>query len=388
LRKKFFSVSLLLSACLLLPISAQGQAAAPPKNGYLELVRAGNILMGSTLFLSKIRETGSFADHAQEVLRNPDVQEAQRLLRVGLQKPIKLLDDGEATDVESFLAAQAEVDRFPQLRILTALCAVENASALKEGRFEDGLNALKHALRLREVVQGKSLVTWKVGRSMLGMVTRSINIALPTSTALQCSLYRSILEPILSAPSSLLPPLEIEERRINQELNAIERGSASRKEELETLKKRDTKLARDVQAHLKKREQEIHNFLERVRVSVEVYFINVRSSISRPASERERAIFPDKETPEGKLFQLIVPNYSLSLSLHDQDVLTLRMTLLHSRLQQYKAETGSFPDSLDSLQAEALLLDPFTGKPFIYQKAKDTFTLNLPKLDVKSIKKP
>ncbi len=339
MRNRFFSISLFLSACLLLPRLAQGQAAAPPENGYLELVRAGNILMGSTLFLSKVREAGVFADISQEILKNPDVQEAQKLLRTGLQKPIKILDEKDATDVESFLAAQAEVDHYPQLRILAALCAVENAAALKEGRFEEGLNALKRALLLREAIQAKSLMGWKAGSSMLGMVTRSVNAALPASSSDQRLQYKALLEPTLSAPSSLLPHLDLEEIRINRELQAIERGSNQRKETLETLRKRNPKLTRDIQSHLKKHEAETHEFIERVHTSIEVYFINVRSGLPRPPAQREKAIFPNKETPEGRLFRLIVPDYSSFFALYDQEILNLRATLQRARLQPGKAAT-------------------------------------------------
>lgn len=335
--------------------------------------------MQSVLFLSKMRERGAFADHAQEVLRNPDVQEAQRLLRAGLLKPVKLLDESDAADAESFLAAQAEAERYPQIRILTALCAAENAAALKEGRFEDSIGALKRALQLREAVQNKSLASWKVGSGALGVVTRSVNNALPASSALQCSQYRLLLEPLLAAPSSLLPALESEERRIQSEIRALERGAEGRKEAMELLRKRDPKLAKEVQSHLKKNSEDVHEFVEQATASVEVYFTNLRSGLFRPAPQREKALFPDKETPLGKYLRLVVPDYAPFLALHDQDVLNLRIALLHAHIRQYKAETGMFPESLEELPLVRLKTDPFTGKPFAYQKTKDSFTLAPPK---------
>ncbi len=374
-QKPFFWVCLLSA---LLPLRTWGQTPTPPENGYLELVQAGNLLLQNSVFLSKIRDKDAY-NNPKEIMQLAEVKEAQRLLRRGLQKPIQLIEEKDATDVESFLAAQAELDRYPQLRMLTALCAMEHAAETKEGHPTEAVTALQNILRLRQVVSDKSLMGWRIGRSMLETVTRSTNIALRTATVEQIRLYPPLLEPLLTAPPSLLPILIEAEQQAYKPIQEMDNNAKSRQAELDTLRKQNAKAAAEVEGYLKKHEKESSPYLKRVHTIIEGYFTTLRESLDRAAVLREKPLLPNPKSPEGKLFQLLVPNYASLLSLHDQEILNLRMTLLHARLKQYKAETGEFPDTLDALQPGILSIDPFTAKPFVYQKAKETFVLNLPK---------
>ncbi len=97
--------------------------------------------------------------------------------------------------------------------------------------------------------------------------------------------------------------------------------------------------------------------------------------VDKPLLEFEQA----RPSPPGDpISQNFFPTYEKIVTLFAQKRAHLRGSILSLTLRLYRVEHGAYPISLDALvpdYVDALPIDPFSGKPFIYSKAGDDFRL-------------
>ena len=74
----------------------------------------------------------------------------------------------------------------------------------------------------------------------------------------------------------------------------------------------------------------------------------------------------------GRIFvSMLTPACESAFEAEDRSVATRRMTIISAKLRLHRLEHGKYPETLDALTPnplEAILLDPFSNKPFLYER--------------------
>jgi hypothetical protein len=87
-----------------------------------------------------------------------------------------------------------------------------------------------------------------------------------------------------------------------------------------------------------------------------------------PFSERPNRTEEDIEKEiRHPLNALLVPVFSPAGEKEASEVATMRLVGCAAAIRLHKLRTGKYPASLEALQLGEMIIDPFSGKPFVYK---------------------
>jgi len=90
----------------------------------------------------------------------------------------------------------------------------------------------------------------------------------------------------------------------------------------------------------------------------------IKAYAAKPAWERKASDFPTVRHP---LNAILIPVFEQPIAMDTTTTATARLLGCVAAIRLYKQRTGRYPNSLEALQLGELIIDPFTGKPFIYK---------------------
>jgi|GEM_PF-2419491 len=111
-----------------------------------------------------------------------------------------------------------------------------------------------------------------------------------------------------------------------------------------------------------------NNWLELIRIiQTGRDYHQIQKEIENPRFEINKKNMPPFAYLSGMLYPALASSYIKTNIIAAQ----LRMCLLALEIEKYKrAHNGKLPESLSELKLEKMPVDPFTGKPFLYQHGK------------------
>lgn len=96
----------------------------------------------------------------------------------------------------------------------------------------------------------------------------------------------------------------------------------------------------------------------------EEYYAQVRADFAQPMWKRTFA----PPTIKRALNEFTTPHYRMANYKEQREVAQVRLLGCAVAIKLYRQRTGAYPNSLRELQLGDMLIDPFTGKPFVYRR--------------------
>ncbi len=323
------------------------------RNGYEDLVQAGELLATSAMFARAERvlsvgsaQTGSdpgAADlsYRRRTLVDRPVDRAATLVAAGLQKPITPppIRDGSPVMMP---------EELPLFRRLGRLLVLQQFVAFADGKVAQGIGFTRSGLEIARVLYGSSLISALVGVAIGSLCTRSLYSHIDQLALRDCDLLARVCQEWLSKQS----PLELVvlgERQVTLK-SGLQTGDEPGSATLLGLTP-----ARWTQA-------------------VDQFYGPILTEARKPSHER-RPPTPRVEPPAGELLKLLLPPMEQAFRSFSSDEAAVKLLATHALVRKYRWEMGSLPDSLAALRADALTIDPFTGAPVVYQKKGSRYWL-------------
>ncbi len=93
------------------------------------------------------------------------------------------------------------------------------------------------------------------------------------------------------------------------------------------------------------------------------YMDNLEQQSQRPYWQRQKKL-PEPRNP---LNAQLIPSYERFSTVETEELARVRLTGVMSAIRLYKLRNGHYPKNLEALNLGELIIDPFSGKPFIYR---------------------
>ncbi len=328
-----------------IPLSAAPQAP-PPKpplfprlfvrptatNGMEQIVRAADLLSG-VAGVDAAYAASATLTRKRALLKDPGAQQALRLLRDGLAKPVLTLDAPTELQMEALAA----------LRGLGRLLAVEQYVLWAEGRTASALTSLENGLALGYHAQRQAVIGGLVGIAIDAMVLAQSRPRYAQWSADDCARVRRLAEAWLRAEDPAIVAIEMEQRNAARQLASLPNG----REVSELLAARYRMLA---------------------------------DALRRPAWERQApdpvsGSSPTEEMAKA-LWATMRPALDRVMERWSVEMAQIQLLGVHGAIRGYLWEHARVPATLDELALGLLAIDPFTGKPLTYKgTGRDTYEL-------------
>lgn len=377
------ALALLAVGCLIGPAAAQEKTPAKSifrqvipnptgRNGYEELVLAGERLQASKLYLqAKDKWSDLSLEQKRLVLADKPVLDALRMVRQGLAKPVM----SPRTEL-SFETMLPELTTFRDLaRVLT----MQQYLQLADGRTSEAIGTARTCLRLGQVVQTDTLISGLVGIAIGTIGIKGLGGHLDQLSARDCEqLYRVTLE-ALAVPDPQPRILAIEHavtRRTLQECVAkIKQNGASG---IKSILGLDDQSAAAADAYLRTLPpDELDRLAEDMLTRLDGYHQQLQEELRKPLWQRRRmdGEFAADGSIAAKFVEGFLPAIDRVGERYAQDQAYLRMLACHCAILRYRWEHDRLPGNLDELRLGDLVLDPFTGAPLEYVAKGRHYTL-------------
>ncbi len=186
-----------------LPVYRQVIPNPTGKNGYEELVLAGELLQTSVLYTETDRKTPALSLKRRVLADRPVV------------RALALLHQGLAKSVISPRTVYSTTDPFPEFSLfrgLGRLLALQQYVLLADGRSTEALENTRLGLQLGRAVQTDTLVAGLVGTAIGSRAVSATAAHLDQLSARDCDLLLQICTESLSRPSPVEAVLEGERR--------------------------------------------------------------------------------------------------------------------------------------------------------------------------------
>ncbi len=347
------------------------------QNGYEELVRAGELAHGNTQ-LQTAAQTGASLRSRRNVLADPSLALALKLLRVGLAKPILAM--------RKSLNEDTVFPELPMLRELGLLLKVEQYVLLADGHNADAIDSVRDALKFAQVIQSNFVLSGLIGISIDTVEMSSIARHVEVFSIPDCDHLLTLLEAWLTLPSPLIHILQgerdfdtdiLKNKREDSEgltkllgnlLASAQNPPVTNTAEIARL----TKLRQWVEAN----PQTLAPVVEQAVVIVKGTYEQAIHTLSQPTWTWTDPPMPDETTLAGQLaLTMIIPLGSI-MDKYLMDRTRIQLLAVHTAIRRYRWENDRLPGSLEELKIGDRALDPFTGKPLIYVRTGDTYELS------------
>jgi hypothetical protein len=370
-----FRVVLLLTVGAVGAIPVRAQEAAVPeksafqqlfpvptgKNGYEELVLAGEMLKRSKAFTELEAAQPPTLSLRRRVLNNPVVRQVRGLVQVGLAKPL--------VSPRKELRPETPMPDFALIRALGRLLTHEMYIYLADGRTSSAITTYEELLRLCDATRGDALIGGLVGVAVDRMGADMLARHREQWTVRDCERLLAIVRSRLTAPNPALIALETERTSLLSYLKSLE--------DVEPTKDEATNVGLD---------DENNPEYRALRAALEDP--NTRGPMLREAAVRlsghyDRLIarFNDPTLPPAppptprtlaeRFADVFMVVENTMVSAFTRNRVELQLLGVHALIRKYRWERDKLPDSLDDINARGLHIDPCTGQPLLYKKNDD-----------------
>jgi hypothetical protein len=357
---------------LLLAAPAGAQEATPPeksafqqvfpvptgKNGYEELVLAGEMLKRSRLFEELEAAVPQTLSLRRRALSDPLVRQVRGLIQVGLAKPL--------VSPRVDLRPETLMPDLALIRGLGRLLRHEMYVSLADGRTSSAITTYEEMLRLCDATRGDAFLGGLVGAAVDRMGADMLARHSEQWTVRDCERLLAVVRARLSAPNPALLALETERRSLTGYLKTLE----------------DSEPTKDAFANLGLDEEDDLNYrvlrdalenpntrlalLQEARAQLSAHWDRIAARIADPTLPPAPRFLPHTL---GDRFAdvFMVPENGIIAALTRNRV-EIQLLGVHALIRKYRWEHDKLPDSLDELKARGLDIDPCTGKPLVYKK--------------------
>lgn len=379
----FPSLTVLLALGTVQPAAAQSPAPARSifrevisnptgRNGYEELVLAGERLQSSQLYLAaKDKWTVLSLEQKRQVLADKPVTDALRLVRQGLAKPVM----SPRTEL-SFETSLPELSTF---RDLARVLVMQQYLQLADGRTADAINSARLCLHLGQVVQSDTLISGLVGIAIGSIGIKALGAHLEQLSARDCEqLYRVTLD-ALATPDPQPRILAIEHQIIRRTLQeCFLKVRATGVSGIKTILGLDDQSAAAADAYIRSLPPAaLERMAQDVLTRLDRYEQLRQDELRKTPWQRQRldGQFASDGSIAASFVQGLLPSIDRVGERYTQDQAQLRMLACHCAILRYRWEHDQLPANLESLRLGALALDPFTGQMLEYVVRGRRYTL-------------
>lgn len=369
MRTPILLIVMLLGLCS--PALAQGgaifrQVVPQPtgKNGYEELVRAVDVLRTSKLLAKAENRQGEGATLAyrRAVLQEKLVQEALRLVRIGLSKAV--MSPREAPGTTTLYP------EFAGFRRLARLLQIQQYVLLADGRVQEALGVARQGLRLGSVIQTDTLISGLVGLAVNALATSPLSAQLDQLSARDCEALFQLCREWLAQPDPVVRIFEAEQRFGRRALD--EMLAEIRKQGAEGLKgvlgeEDDSEEVKRLQAQVPRTPQEIERFRQDTLAQMERFYGQQLAELRKPLWQRQPVEPKADGTLAAGLISALVPTFHQASISYARDQARIRLLACHAAVLRYRWEHDRLPATLAELNLRELTEDPFTGEEVKYE---------------------
>jgi hypothetical protein len=349
------------------------------QNGYEELVQAGDLVRNNEAGQAATA-TGATLDAKRRALADPDVKRALALVRRGLNKPIR-------SPRTEFTAGTLLPD-FAPLRHLARLLAVEQYVALADGRTGDAISALRDGLRIAHAPKGDLIIGGLVGAVMDAIVLNRLARHLDQMSARDCDRLVALAREYLRTPDPTFVTLDNERRMALATLDLLRRFPdhfptyAGVEDEDETTE--PDPLARDIEA-LAADPAALEQVVSRAEAQVNAFYAAQAAAYRLPPHQRPDEVpLPQTPAPQSdpaqrlvaQLMDLLLPAVSGATTRFTQARIQVQLLGVHAAIRRFRWEHDRLPETLADLRLGNLGVDPYSGRPLVYERigGNDTAT--------------
>jgi hypothetical protein len=377
--------TLIVSALLLaLPAPAVRAQTQPPtkkgafalvipqvtgKNGYEELVLAGDLLDGSSRWKQLEQDPKATLATKRAVLADPQVTRALRLLHAGLQKPI-----GSPREKTTFDTLLPELSEF---RALGRLLAVQQYVYCADGRMGEALHNARLGMRLGQVVQTDTLISGLVGVAISSRCIQELGVHLDQLSARDAERLYTICLEWLRQPTPERRMMEAEHRNVLSSLEELRpRGidhlidalglDPKPKPDDDEAIHRSRQLAADLRA-LAGDAEGVNRLFNDALKRLDEHYPSTLEQFKLPLWQRRHQSVAEDGSLAGRLAAVLVPPFNRVGDAYGRDQATVRLLACHAAILRYRWEHDRAPARLEVLRLGELAVDPFTGQPLEYQ---------------------
>ncbi len=301
-------------------------------NGYEELALAGELARSSKP-LEAANETGATLAVKRRAMADPPVQKALSLLRAGLDKPIRSPRGHEG---------EPSFEAFSLMRGLSRLVYVEMYVLLADGRVSNAIESLRDGLRLGYALQSDMIIGGLVGVAMDAMVIGRFTRHVEQLADRDCVRLLALANEWMAAPDPLLNALDAERGFMLKHLGELTTANVLNGDEI----------GRILSARLDL----------------------VKESLRKPLWERKPLPPIEGDSPAAQAARALNLDavYTQSLTSFAKEQAKMQVLGVHAAIRKYRWDNDRLPATLDELRLGRLAIDPFTGKPLLYNRTGET----------------
>jgi hypothetical protein len=333
------------------------------RNGYEELVLAGERLQSSKLYLA-IRDTYATAPIAEKrrVLADKPVVDALRLVRKGLAKQVV----SPRVDL-SFETLLPEMGPF---RDLARVLAMQTHLQLADGRVPEALETARTCIFFGRAIQADTLIGGLVGIAVETISIRTLGAHLEQLSARDCEQLHRICLQALALPDPQPRIMAIEYATTRRTIaDILDKVKAQGPEALKPLfGGSDEEFEEAAQFIRVTPPAELDRLAALVVRSLDEQSERVQTELRKQPWERQRALLePAQEGGLASFAARFLPSVTASSDAFSREQAYLRLLACHAAILRYRWEHDRLPRSLDELNLGVLAIDPFTGAPLEYR---------------------
>jgi hypothetical protein len=344
---------------------------ATGKNGYEELVMAADILQNSPAWKRLQADPNATLTLKREVLRDPQVMQALRMVDQGLQKPVS-----SPREKANFDMALPELGEF---RALGRLVATQQYVLLADGRVSDALANARVGLKLGLAVQTDTMLSGVIGVYIGTTCIQPIGAHLDQLSARDLDTLYSMCLEWLRLPSPEMRMVEVERRNALTSLDALRGQSLEKliastnldpkpKPDDDDSIRRGRQLAADLRVYAT---QATGGSVDQLYVDaakrLDDHYGKVLEQFRLPLWQRHFLELPDDGSLAGRLASQLVPTVTGIGDAYARDQAKIRVLACHAAVLRYRWEHNKVPATLADANVGELALDPFTGQSLEYQ---------------------
>jgi len=335
------------------------------KNGYEQLVLAGDLVRGHAAFRRATLGTPTLAEK-RALAADRTLQRAVSLVRAGLARPV--------ISPRREISFSTTLPELGAMRDVGRLLAMLEYVHLADGRPGEALETLRLGLAFARAIQMDTLVQGLVGVAVTAVVLRPVTSRLDQLSARDCTRLQEICLEWLAQPSPYLAVLSGEWRGLRSSLVEMRDRALRDGPEKAAGDLLDPDGGPQVARVLPRDAAALDQMLAEVGRRADQYFLKLQEEVRKEPWER-RPVQVDETGPAGAMLALLVPAHQQTDAAYTRDSARLRLLALHAAIRRYQWEYDRLPPNLAALNPGTLARDPFTGEPFEYQVRGARYTL-------------
>ncbi len=366
----------LLVALLVMPLQAQDTtpdehfAAVFPKptgtNGYEDLMTAGVVLSRTEKVQVLCDDTESTLEDIRQLMQTPEAQKATSLFYQGMAKPILSPRNPQTVGLDTVFL------EFIYFRRYARLHAKDIRLKLADGNTAEAIKALKAGLKFGQQVQKDGLISGQAGLAITGIILKGFVGTLPTLSAKDCDAVMAIANEWLQDKSPMAEVLAAEQNWLTRITQQLQEKPAKLANFL-----RDLGVANDTIRIYQSPDVDIKMLLMQAnRVAVN-YFQDTLEGVKTPYFQRKPIQEVSNESISGLLAHLLSPFIDHVADSYEKVRARVQTLGVRCALRRYYREHNKFPMSLAELKLGSIGIDPFSGKPFEYQREGTRYTITI-----------